>query len=112
MVAPWHRMQFEALLGRRDRLPHGLLIRGPEGIGKLGFARMLAQALLCEHPASGGVPCGACSGCNWFLQGSHPDFRLLEPEQPKENADAGEGREKKASVQIAVEQGTGLAALI
>ena len=112
MVAPWHHKQFQALLGRRDRLPHGLLIRGPEGIGKLGFARLLAQALLCERAAAGGEPCGACPGCSWFGQGSHPDFRLLEPEQPKENAEAGEGREKKASVQIAVEQVRELAAFV
>ena len=31
MALPWHRRQFEALLARRDRLPHALLIRGPEG---------------------------------------------------------------------------------
>src|SRR5262245_38022064 len=103
MELPWHRLQFETLLARRDRLPHAILVRGPEGIGKFAFAMALAQALLCERPSANGKGCGACAGCNWLNQGSHPDLRLLEPEEPEEPAEAGEGREKKARLQIGVE---------
>jgi DNA polymerase-3 subunit delta' len=104
MALPWHRLQFEALLARRDRLPHAMLIRGPEGVGKLAFATALAQALLCEHPGASGEGCGACTGCTWLNRGSHPDLRLLEPQVPDDAGEAGEGREKKARLQIAVEQ--------
>lgn len=104
MALPWHKLQFEALLARRDRLPHAMLIRGPEGTGKLAFATALAQGLLCERPGASGEGCGACPGCTWVNQGSHPDLRLLEPEEPEEAGEAGEGREKKARLQIAVEQ--------
>lgn len=103
MALPWHRMELERILARRARLPHALLIRGLAGIGKLEFARALAKALLCETPASQGIACARCDACRWFEQGSHPDFRLVEPESLAES-DAEEGGEKKASLQIAVRQ--------
>ena len=109
MAMPWHQAQFAAVIGRKGRLPHALLVRGPEGIGKLAFADALAQALLCERPAAGGAACGACRACGWFLQGSHPDFRSIEPEAPEKADEAGEGKEKKESLQITVEQVRGLA---
>jgi DNA polymerase-3 subunit delta' len=101
---PWHRELLERLVTDRDRLAHALLVHGPEGIGKLAFAEAAAQALLCERPGAGGGACGACPGCTWFAQGGHPDFRRLEPAQPEDADEAGEGREKKASVQIEVKQ--------
>lgn len=103
MALPWHRMELERILAGRARLPHALLIRGLAGIGKLEFARALAKALLCETPASQGIACARCDACRWFEQGSHPDFRLVEPESLAES-DAEEGGEKKASLQIAVRQ--------
>jgi DNA polymerase-3 subunit delta' len=112
MVMPWHRAQFQALIGRRERLPHALLVRGPEGIGKTAFADALAQALLCERPAADGGACGACPACGWFRQGSHPDFRPVEPEEPEKTDEAGEGRDKKASLQIGVDQVRALADFI
>ena len=41
-VYPWHQTQWRELLQRKAALPHALLIRGREGIGKLDFARKLA----------------------------------------------------------------------
>jgi DNA polymerase-3 subunit delta' len=61
-------------------LPHALLIHGPQGVGKLALAEHLAQSLLCEAEDRRKAPCGACDGCRWFLAGSHPDFRRVEPE--------------------------------
>jgi DNA polymerase-3 subunit delta' len=102
---PWHRALLDRLLADRERLAHAFLIHGPAGIGKLAFAEGAAQALLCERPGAAGAACGACPGCAWFAQASHPDFRRLEPAQPEESDEAaGEGREKKASVQIDVRQ--------
>ena len=106
MTLSWHRSRFEGLLARKERLPHAILVRGPEGIGKLAFATALAQALLCERPGSLGEACGKCPACAWLAQGSHPDFRLVAPARPAETAEEGEGkeREKKASLQIDVDQ--------
>lgn len=103
MALPWHKTQLEQILAGKARLPHALLIRGPEGVGKLEFARALGKALLCENPTRQGEACGHCPACGWFEQGSHPDFRLVVPESLAEK-DEEEGGEKKASLQIAVEQ--------
>jgi len=103
MVLPWHKEHLERVLTGRARLPHAVLVRGPAGIGKLEFARALAAALLCESTAGQALACGSCRACAWFGQGSHPDFRLVEPESAGEKGE-GEGAESKASLQIAVEQ--------
>src|SRR5262245_54089614 len=104
MVMPWHEALLESLLRGRERLAHAFLIHGPEGIGKLVFAEAAAQVLLCERAGTTATACGACPGCTWFTQGSHPDFRRLEPAQADEPDETGEGREKRASVQIDVSQ--------
>ena len=60
---------------REGRFPHALFFAGPEGIGKLAFARKLAQALLCEtRPEVELDPCGVCPGCVQVEAGTHPDF--------------------------------------
>ena len=104
MVMPWHDMLLRRLLDGRERLAHALLVHGPQGIGKLAFAEAAAQILLCERAGTTATACGTCPGCTWFTQGSHPDFRRLEPAQADEPDETGEGREKKASVQIDVNQ--------
>ena len=114
MAYPWHQSEFDALLKRKEQLPHALLLRGAQGTGKLAFAEALARALLCEKPAPDGSACGQCAACGWLGQGSHPDFRRLEPESLAEQKDAEPGAEKKekASAQIPVEQVRGLASFI
>jgi DNA polymerase-3 subunit delta' len=76
---PWHDAPFRSLVAAKTRLPHALLIYGPRGIGKLAFARALAQALLCERPAADGAACGQCAACGWLEGGPHPDYRQVEP---------------------------------
>jgi len=104
MVYPWHSRPFAALLARTDRLPHALLLRGREGIGKLAFAEAVARALLCESPQAGGRACGKCVACAWMEQGSHPDFRRLAPESVAPPVEAEEGGQKKPSEQIQIGQ--------
>src|SRR5690348_11774577 len=111
MTYPWHKSEFHSLLKRKDRLPHALLLRGAQGIGKLAFAEALARALLCESPGTDLVACGRCTACGWMGQGGHPDFRRLEPDSLAEPKDGEPGAEKKekASAQIPVEQVRGIA---
>jgi DNA polymerase III subunit delta' len=75
----WHASEFSRLLATKAALPHALLLSGPRGIGKLAFARALAQALLCETPAVDAAACGTCTACLWVESGTHPDFRFVEP---------------------------------
>ena len=90
-VLPWQIKQWQSLHQsvQQDRLPHGLLLQGPAGIGKFVFARLFAQTLLCQSQAviqatdqtSFSPPCGQCSSCRLFEVGNHPDFKMIEPEK-------------------------------
>ncbi|MBF0254394.1 MAG: DNA polymerase III subunit, partial [Candidatus Omnitrophica bacterium] len=63
---------------RGDRVPHALLLTGPEGVGKGMAASALAQGLLCRsYPDR---VCGECPDCQKVLSGSHPDMHRLIPE--------------------------------
>lgn len=101
-VLPWHISELERLLTEKSRLPHALLLRGREGIGKMVFASALAQALLCESPEPTGIACGLCAACHWFEAGSHPDYRQIEPEHLAESSEE-QGSDKKSGLHIAIE---------
>lgn len=113
MIYPWHDKVWEDLRRRLESLPHALLIHGPQGVGKLALAEHLAQGLLCEAQDRRLVPCGSCDGCRWFVAGSHPDFRRIEPESLARRPETGEDEEspaeapssaRKPSSEIRVEQ--------
>lgn len=117
MLYPWQNLVWERLQQQLANLPHALLIHGPQGTGKLALAEHLAQCLLCEAPERSQAPCGKCDGCRWFLAGSHPDFRLLEPESLSRRPVTGDDEEvppegpastRKPSSEIRVEQIRGL----
>jgi len=66
---------------QQDRLPHAVLLAGPDGIGKQLLADRLAALLLCEQPTAEGDACGHCQACGWLQAGSHPDLAVLNPEE-------------------------------
>lgn len=101
---PWQKDDWIRLQSLRDRASQGLLFSGMKGIGKLELAVNYARSLLCHHPCDTGMACGACPSCHWFVQGSHPDFRFVQPESETEEVEAG----KKPSRQISVDQIRGL----
>jgi len=80
---PWQIDDWELVQRARndDRLPHALLLTGPEGLGKRHFADALTASLLCTDTAADGSPCGKCRGCDLFLAGTHPDLKFIEPEE-------------------------------
>ena len=104
---PWNEPLLESVRKRLSRLPHALLIHGARGVGKLALAERIAQLLLCEQENK---PCGACAGCRWFLAGTHPDFRRIEPEAfakeppPAEEAEEAPAKKGKPSLVIKIEQ--------
>jgi DNA polymerase-3 subunit delta' len=98
MIYPWQLSAWDQLLGMRARLPHALLIHGPEGIGKLALAEHFAQLLLCETAGKLRIPCGTCDGCRWYLAGTHPDLRRLEPESLARLRDSGEEQDEAAPI--------------
>lgn len=58
------------------RLAHGLLVCGPEHVGKRAFAVALRQALLCRARRDG-LACGTCRDCALLAAGTHPDQRRI-----------------------------------
>lgn len=81
LIYPWLEKQWQQLQKDRDRLPHALLFSGAQGLGKLWLAQTMAQSLLCSDPVSSGQPCLKCKSCGLIKAGSHPDYRLLAPEE-------------------------------
>ncbi|MFP3585827.1 DNA polymerase III subunit delta' [Paraburkholderia sp. SIMBA_055] len=96
MIYPWQADDWNRLQQLRGHWPHALLLHGQAGIGKLRFAQHLAQGLLCEDQRENGEPCGACVACNWFVQGNHPDYRIVVPEALAAEAGLGYGADDKA----------------
>lgn len=98
-------MKFEDIIGQeevknilmseadRGRLPHALLLTGPEGCGKMPMALALAQYLCCtgkhntngqssmfDEPSTGSNSvCGACISCRQWEQLAHPDVHFIFP---------------------------------
>jgi DNA polymerase III subunit delta' len=111
-ILPWHRATLAELISRGravpNTLPHALLVHGRSGIGKVEFARTLAQSLLCEAPEDG-MACGKCAACGWFSEGNHPDYRELKPEALSDDDESEEvadidAKEKKKSKEIKIDQ--------
>ncbi|HHJ81318.1 MAG TPA: DNA polymerase III subunit delta' [Candidatus Tenderia electrophaga] len=85
LLLPWQQSQWQRLHESRQqgRLPHALLLTGPQGLGKGQFATLLAQSLLCQSNNADATPCGQCRYCQLFLAGSHPDVSLISPLEGK-----------------------------
>ena len=75
---PWQAFLWQQI-AERTQLPHALLLRGTAGIGKQAFAIALAKNLLCSNPIKTQACC-TCPSCNWFVEGNHPDYRMICPE--------------------------------
>lgn len=102
---PWQTAVWQHLNQDDQRLPHAILLHGREGIGKYDFARSFSQALLCTSKSEHGFACKQCSSCNWFNDESHPDFRLLSPEQASDpEGEEVNTKKTKKKTQISVSQ--------
>ncbi len=93
---PWHAAA-NARLGAAvaaGRLPHGLLLQGPAGVGKERFASALAAAMLCSGRGDGAlVACGRCAECHLSRAGTHPDVYWLRPLEEKKSIGIDQVRE-------------------
>lgn len=85
-IYPWQVQQWQRYLKARsaDHLPHALLITGSDGIGKDDFAHLLANSLLCEQIDAQGYACGECQSCRVRKSGAHPDYKVVELPEGKQ----------------------------
>lgn len=102
---PWQSEVWQRINQDIGRLPHALLLHGRSGIGKYDFARYLSQTLLCLNKNSSAHACGICASCHWFDDESHPDFRMLSPEQESEtDGENAPSKKTRKKTQISVAQ--------
>jgi len=85
-LLPWAEPAAEQVRAAwsHGRLHHALLLHGADGLGKRAFALWLGRALLCEAKTDTLDACGRCAACQLTLAGSHPDLRIVEPEEDKQ----------------------------
>lgn len=83
-VYPWQQAVWRHLLGyiELQRIPQALLVTGLSGVGKRRLAEVYARALMCHAPLSDYAACGQCQSCKLFEAQTHPDFLLVEPDEP------------------------------
>ncbi len=81
---PWQKEQMQKLLQmhKQNRLPHALLLSGPDGIGLKRFALVFVMRTLClSNNKQLEIACGNCKSCELFKGKSHPDLHFIEPEE-------------------------------
>lgn len=95
-------MKFESIVGQHEakarliksvteqRVPHALLITGPEGTGKLALAIAFAQYIACQNRTQTDS-CGECPSCRKIQKLVHPDLHFVYP------VNTGGGDDEKAA---------------
>lgn len=61
-----------------QRIPHALLLEGPQGVGKFALARALAQYIHCTDRHDGDS-CGVCASCRQHQSLNHIDTLFSFP---------------------------------
>ncbi|HLP50724.1 MAG TPA: hypothetical protein VK154_07560 [Chitinophagales bacterium] len=69
------------------KIPHALMLLGPEGNGNLALALALAQYIQCEDKQPEDS-CGKCSACVKNQKFIHPDVHFTFPVVPKKSGEA------------------------
>jgi DNA polymerase-3 subunit delta' len=69
------------------KVPHALMLLGPEGNGNLALALSLAQYIQCEDRQEYDS-CGKCSSCLKNQKFIHPDVHFTFPVVPKKSGEA------------------------
>ena len=84
-------MKFDEVIGQEDakrrlvqmvkenRLPHAMMLCGPEGSGKMALAMAFASYLLCCKHENSDEACGECQQCHMLRTWEHPDLHFSFP---------------------------------
>ena len=63
LVIPKSKWKYISQAIKNNRLPHALLLHGPIGNCKEGFAIEVAALMNCKSPSNDNGACGKCSSC-------------------------------------------------
>jgi DNA polymerase-3 subunit delta' len=92
-------MQFKNVIGQQQvkqkligmasaaKVPHAMMLLGPEGNGNLALALAFSQYLQCENKQADDS-CGACSACLKNQKFIHPDVHFTFPVVTKKSSEA------------------------
>jgi DNA polymerase-3 subunit delta' len=92
-------MQFKEVVGQQEvkkkligmaasgKIPHAMMLLGPEGNGNLALALALAQYIQCEDKQEDDS-CGVCASCIKNQKLIHPDVHFTFPVVPKKSGEA------------------------
>lgn len=61
------------------RMPHAMMLCGPQGSGKMALALAFASYLLCANHEGHDDACGACRQCGMVRKWEHPDLHFTYP---------------------------------
>ena len=64
---------------REERLPHAIMLCGPQGCGKMALALAFASYLLCQNRDGHNEACGECKQCKMLEKWGHPDLLFSYP---------------------------------
>lgn len=73
------------LLADRDKIPHAILLEGPQGVGKHALARAFIQYVSCSNRHDGDS-CGVCASCRQHEIMQHIDTVYSFPYVKKKNS--------------------------
>jgi len=104
---PWQQSQWQKIHQQQqaEKLPHALLMQGPEGLGKLSFALQFAHSLLCQSVDSSGHACGNCAACKLIAVDTHPDLFILRAEERGKAIKVDDVRELSAKLNLSSQYG-------
>lgn len=77
--SPWQQRAYDHAAAALDagRMGHGLLICGPEGLGKRAVAERLAERVLCAESVSSVSTPAAERSRHLIAVGTHPDLQII-----------------------------------
>jgi DNA polymerase-3 subunit delta' len=83
-ILPWQYSTWQSLQAyiSSQRIPQAILLSGSPGLGKRRLADIYAAALLCLEPLPTRLACGSCNACKLLAADTHPDYLVLEPDEP------------------------------
>jgi DNA polymerase-3 subunit delta' len=104
--APWQQRVLDRAWQARTsgRLPHAMLICGPERLGKRAVAEALAQAILCATPLPSGAACGVCPACTQFQSRYQRDPVETRPDESLAHPDGHPGHQDASFVSFALNE--------